>query len=68
LALMMGRLYDALRAGSIPDDKAREAAEEVAGYESRLSSVEARLAVLTWMVGTNIVLTVGVLGVLLRGH
>ena len=68
MALMMGRLYDALRAGSVPDDKARDAAEEVAGYESRLSSVEARLAVLTWMVGTNIVLTVGVLGVLLRGH
>jgi len=68
MALMMGKLYDALRAGSIPDEKAREAAEEVAGFETRLSGVEARLAVLTWMVGTNIVLTVGVLGVLLRGH
>ena len=47
MALMMGRLYDPLHAGSIPDDKARDAAEEVAGYDSRLSSVEARLAVLT---------------------
>ena len=68
MALMMGKLNDALRAGSVPDEKAREAAEEVAGYETRLSGVETRLAVLTWMVGTNIVLTVGVLGVLLRGH
>ena len=68
MALMMGKLYDALRSGSIPDEKAREAAEEVAEYEPRLSGVEARLSVLTWMVGTNLVLTVGVLGVLLRAH
>ena len=66
--LMMGKLYDALRSGNIPDEKAREAAEEVAGYETRLSGVEAQLSVLTWMVGTNLVLTVGVLGVLLRAH
>ena len=29
MALMLGQLYDALRAGNVPDDKAR-AAEEVA--------------------------------------
>lgn len=30
MALMLGKLYDALRAGGVPHDKAREAAEEVA--------------------------------------
>ena len=30
MALMLGQLYDALRAGNVPDDKARAAAEEVA--------------------------------------
>ena len=61
MTLMLGRLFDALRAGGTPEDKAREAAEEVAAYESRLSNVETRLAVLTWMVGANIALTVAVL-------
>jgi hypothetical protein len=32
MALMLGQLYDALRAGNVPDDKARAAAEEVASY------------------------------------
>ena len=66
MALMMSRLYDALRDGGAGDEKARAAAEEAAGHENRLSSVESKLAVLTWMVGTNIVLTLAVLGVLLR--
>jgi phage shock protein A len=33
MALMLGQLYDALRAGNVPDDMARAAAEEVANYE-----------------------------------
>jgi hypothetical protein len=32
MALMLGQLYDALRAGDVPDDKARAAVEEVASY------------------------------------
>jgi hypothetical protein len=35
MALMLGQLYDALRAGNVPDDKARAAAEEVASYRGR---------------------------------
>jgi hypothetical protein len=50
MALMLGRLHDALRAGNVPDDKAREAAEEVANYEGeigklRLETGELRLEV-----------------------
>ena len=51
MALMMGDLYAALRAVNVAEDKARQVAEEVAGYETRLSSLETRLAVLMVMVG-----------------
>jgi hypothetical protein len=30
---------------------ARKAAEEVAGFQDRMASIDTRLAVLTWMVG-----------------
>lgn len=61
----MGALYDALLLAKIPEEEARKAAEEVADYSNRISSIDSRLDVLTWMVGTNIVLTIGVLGRLL---
>ena len=72
MALMLGKLHEALIAGNVPPDKAREASEEVAGFEGRLArtesdltgrvaKVEADLTLLKWMVGTNILITVGVL-------
>jgi hypothetical protein len=39
MALMLGQLYDALRAGNIPDEKARAAAEEVVNYEGELTKL-----------------------------
>ena len=39
MALMLGQLYDAPRAGNVPDDKARAAAEEVANYEGELTKL-----------------------------
>jgi phage shock protein A len=39
VALMLGQLYDALRAGNVPDDKARAAAEEVANYEGEIGKL-----------------------------
>jgi hypothetical protein len=65
MSLMLGALYDALRQAPIPDDLARKAAEEVAGYENRLAQIESRLTLLTWMVGLNIALTFAILGKLL---
>ncbi|HEY5302362.1 MAG TPA: hypothetical protein VIJ55_16960 [Acetobacteraceae bacterium] len=61
MALMLGKLFEALRSGGTPEDKAREAAEEVAAYEGGLASVETRLSVLTWMVGANIALTIAIM-------
>ena len=45
MALMLGQLYDALRAGNVPDDKARAAAEEVANYEGELSKLRLDMSV-----------------------
>lgn len=57
---MMRQLYQALRAAGAPDDEVAKAAEEVAQYENRIANIEARLAVLQWMVGFNIALTVAI--------
>lgn len=62
MAIMMGRLYAALREANVPEDKATAAAEEVAGFENRLSGVEAKITVLQWMVGTHIALSVAIAG------
>jgi hypothetical protein len=48
---MLSRTYDALLAAGSPEDKARAAAEELAGYESRFAKIETDLAVLRWMLG-----------------
>lgn len=61
MALQLGALRDALLEAGASPAKADKAAEELAGYESRLSGIEARLAVLTWMVGFNLVMTAGTL-------
>ena len=54
MAVMLSKTYDALIAAGAPDDKARAAAEELAGYESRFVKIETDLAVLKWMVGVNL--------------
>ena len=54
MAVMLSKTYDALVAAGAPEDKARAAAEELAGYESRFSKIETDLAVLKWMVGVNL--------------
>ncbi|HMD65185.1 MAG TPA: hypothetical protein VKG22_00875 [Stellaceae bacterium] len=54
MAVMLSKTYDALIAAGAPDDKARAAAEELAGYESRFTKIETDLAVLKWMVGVNL--------------
>ena len=56
-----------------PEDKARQAAEELADYENKLASidnllagVEGRLTVMIWAIGINAAATIAILGVLLR--
>ena len=61
MPIMLRRLDEALRDAGAAPDKAAAAAEEVAGFETRLGAVETKLSVLQWMVGTNIAITLAVL-------
>ena len=68
MALMLGKLYDALRHAEVPEREAREAAEEVATYENRLSAIDLKLGKLEsevgsikWMLGFNVAMTVAIL-------
>ena len=65
MALQLGALRDALLSAGAPPEMANEAAEEVASYENRLAAIEARLTVLTWMVGAVATLLVVIGGPML---
>jgi hypothetical protein len=62
MPLMMSRLYQALLRAHVPEPDARDAAEEVASFDNRISRVESDLSVIKWMVGTNIALTLVAIG------
>jgi phage shock protein A len=61
MTVMMAKLYAALRAGDVPEEIARAAAEEAAGYENRAGKIETDLTVLKWMVGANMAMTSAIL-------
>ncbi len=46
MALMLSKTYDALLAAGAPEDKARNAAEEIAAYENRLPRIEIDIALI----------------------
>jgi len=61
---MIAEVYDALIEAGASQEKARKAAEAIAGYESRFTEIEKRLermegkiTLLTWMVGLAITLS-----------
>ncbi|HYU11424.1 MAG TPA: hypothetical protein VEK82_02535 [Stellaceae bacterium] len=63
---MIAEVYDALIEAGASQEKARKAAEAIAGYESRFSEIEKRLermegkiTLLSWMVGVAITLSLG---------
>ena len=66
MAMMLSRTYEALKAAGAPDDKAREAAEEIAGFENRLAAIEADVKLLKWMLGVNLAFSLAILVILLR--
>ena len=51
---MLSKTYDALIAAGAPEDKAREAAEELTAYENRFAKIETDLTLLKWMMGVQI--------------
>ncbi len=66
MALMLSKTYDALRAAGAPDDMASEAAEEIAGFEDRLTGIESDVKLLKWMLGFNLALSMAIAALLLR--
>ncbi len=63
---MLSKTYDALKAAGAPEEKAREAAEEIAGFEDRLTAIESDLKLLKWMLGFNLALSMAIAALLLR--
>jgi len=61
MALQLGALREALLDAGASQEKANKAAEELASYETRLAGIETKLAVLVWMVGFNLAMTLAVL-------
>ena len=62
MALMLGRLYDAFRAADVPQDKAREAAEEVANYEGELTKLRLEMGQRIGRVESDLRLLKGMVG------
>ena len=62
MAVIMGDLYTALLQAGAAETEARKAAAEVAGFENRLSGLEGKVNLLTWMVATVITLQIMTLG------
>jgi hypothetical protein len=66
MTTMIAEVYDALVEAGASQEKARKAAEAIAGYESgfgeiekRLERMEGKITLLSWMVGVAITLAVG---------
>ena len=68
MAVMLSRTYDAFLSAGAPEEKAREAAEELAAYENRFVRIETDLTVLRadmtalkWMLGVNLAASLSIL-------
>ncbi len=61
MTTMNRELYEALKEAHVSEDKALAAAESVAAFDKRFARIEVDLAVLKWMVGTNIIISLGAL-------
>ncbi len=57
MAIVLSKTCDAFKAAGAPDDKAREAAEEIAGFENRLTRLEVMLALVLAGVASLVVKT-----------
>ena len=70
MALMLGKLYDALRAGNVPEKEAREASVEVASYERDIAGIKTEVRVVQGVGGIVIVVLLAALWqlVALRGE
>lgn len=61
MSTMISEVYDALKEAGASEEKARKAAEALASYENRFNRIESELAVMKWMLGFNLAMTVAIL-------
>jgi hypothetical protein len=61
MAVMMEKLYDALRAANIPDDKARAAAVEAAEFDRAIADIKSIVRLHTWMLSVNTAMLIALL-------
>ena len=65
MATMNSEVYDAFRAAGVPEEQARRAAEAISAEslatKTDIAALKLDLAVLKWMVGFNLAVTVAVL-------
>lgn len=67
MPLMLEKLYDALRATNIPDEKARAAAVEVAEFKESIAEIKSTLRLHTWILSVNTALMLAIIGKLFLG-
>ena len=68
MSTMISEVYDAFKEAGVSEEKARKAAEAIAGYENRFAKIDERFAVmdgrlvlLQWMIGFNLAMTLAIL-------
>jgi hypothetical protein len=66
MALVLSEVRRAFITAGVDEVQAEKAAAEIASYENRLAKIETDVTLVKWMLGTNIGLTLLVLGVLLN--
>jgi len=60
MPIMLEKLYDALRAADVPDEKARAAAVEVAEFKDAIAAIRTDLAILKAMLSINLAITIAI--------
>jgi hypothetical protein len=60
MPIMLEKLYDALRAANVPDEKARAAAVEVAEFKESISEIKSTLRLHTWILSFNTALIIAI--------
>ena len=53
MSTMTSEVYDALLFAGAPEEKAKQAAEAIAGHENRFARIENDLNPVKWMIGFN---------------
>jgi hypothetical protein len=68
MSTMISEVYDAFKEAGASEEKARKAAEAIAGYENRFAKIDERFAImdgrlvlLQWMLGFNLAMTLAIL-------